>query len=66
MLSFPQIQRASYKQMIPLSLFAFAVALAFLSVVPEVDLLLFLTLTTFFLKNSPEIACQAPKSPKTS
>jgi hypothetical protein len=35
------------------------------SVIPADDLLLFVILTTFFYKNSPKIACQAPEPPNS-
>jgi hypothetical protein len=46
------------------SLFA-ASAVAFLVVIPEGDLLLFLALAFIFFKFLPKIACQAPKPPKS-
>jgi hypothetical protein len=41
-----------------------AVAVAFLVVIPEGNLLLFLVLATIFRVFSPKIACQVPKSPE--
>jgi hypothetical protein len=36
-------------------------AFVFVVVITVEDLLLFVAITTFFFKNNPEIACQAPK-----